>query len=371
MITFSKIKGWVKNRIGRKEYISKVAESAPWVYFSYIPYVYNHVNDKEFMAGHQNRQETVVMVDILNKLGYNVYLQDFTTTKKLPNIHPKIIIGLEPNFCRACKKYKAAKKIYFAKGAYYKHANRQIISMTDYINNKYNGHVRYKRLTRDHHANDLADRILQIGSSYTVKTYPLDIQSKIDLIDQSSIGPTIEKEFSPKNEYFFMASSGNVLKGLSLLLELFCRHKELTLNVVGPIEDDFSKVMKSVITPNIKFYGFVNMNSPKMAGIVRNCNFVIYPSGTEGGCPGSVINSMKMGLVPIVTQWAAFDGIEEVGYIIKDWTVASLEEGLNWSLMLSREQVEVLSKKGQKIVNSKFTLRRFSEQFESYIRGLK
>lgn len=150
------------------KHISKVSSDAPWVYISYIPYVYNHLDDEEYMCGHQNRKETVAMVDAFNELGYNVYLHDFTIDAKLPNINPEIVIGLEPNFNRACRKWPHAKKIYFATGAYYKHANKQIVTMTDYINKEYGGHIPYRRMTKDHDACEQADVIMQIGSSYNL-----------------------------------------------------------------------------------------------------------------------------------------------------------------------------------------------------------
>ena len=72
--------------------------------------------------------------------------------------------------------------------------------------------------------------------------------------------------------------------------------------------------MKRKISPNIKLWGFMDINSDELTAIIDRCNFLIYPSGSEGGCPGAVINSMKKGLIPIVTPWAAFDGIEEYGF---------------------------------------------------------
>lgn len=350
------------------KHISKISPDAPWVYISYIPYVYLHLEDEEYMCGHQNRKETVVMVDALNELGYNVYLHDFTIDAKLPNIEPDIVIGLEPNFNRACRKWSHTKKIYFATGAYYKHANKQIVTMTDYINRKYDGHIAYKRMTKDHDACELADVIMQIGSSYTVATYPKKVADKIVLIDQSSQGRIIEdKKYAPENEYFFMGSGGNVLKGVSLLLEYFSQHPNLKLNIVGPIEDDFKQAMSPLLTDNIILHGFVNMKSDKMYNIASRCNFVVYPSGTEGGCPGAVINAMKMGLVPIVTPWAAFDGMEDCGFIMDEWTTDALAKGIDWSLALPHETVENMSKEARAICTNRFNLNRFKKLFKQEI----
>ena len=352
----------------KPDYVIKiVSDDAPWLYFAYLPHVFKHLKDKEYMSGHQNLMETVKMVEVFNHLGYNVYLQSYLSSRRLPKIYPEIVIGLEPNFNRASDKWPNAKKIYFATGAYWEHANKQIISMTDYINHKYGGIISYHRLTKPHQASQMADYILQIGSSYTVRTYPNDVQGKIKCIDQSSTAQVVEKQFAYENHFFFMASGGNVLKGVALLIEFFRVHPELTLHWVGPIDDDFNEVMKSQVTPNIKTYGFLNIESSTMKEIVSKCNFIIYPSGTEGGCPGAVINSMKMGLIPIVSPWAAFDGIEEVGFVMDDWSVKSVDLGINWALSKNQKEIEKLSKKSQEIASEKFSIERFGRQLYDYM----
>lgn len=348
--------------------IIKVSDTAPWLYFSYLPEAFSHKTLKK-MTSHQNMWETIKMVEVFNELGFNVYLQNFTSPKKLPNIFPDVILGLEPNFNRACEKWPKAKKIYFATGAYWQHANNQITYMTNYINNKYESNVAYQRMTFPHNASQIADQILQIGSSYTINTYPKDLQHKITLIDQSSQGKSLPKSYSPQNNFFFMGSRSNVLKGVALLLEFFCKHPELTLHWVGPIDRDFYRAFRSIITPNIYIYDFVYLNSDSMAKIVSKCNFLIYPSGTEG-CPGAVINSMKMGLVPIVTPWAAFDGIESLGYVMKDWSIESVEAGVNWALSLSKDEVENLSSRCREAVCKKFNLDRFAKQLKQFMQNI-
>ena len=365
---FNKFKAFIKS-----DYIIALYDdNAPWLYFAYLSNAFYHQNNVSIMNRHQNMMETIKMVEVFNKLGYNVYLQDFRSTKSLPkHINPEVVIGLEPNFNRACKKWPDANKIYFATGAYWEHANRQISHMTNYINKTYGGHIALHRMTKPHQASQMADYILQIGSSYTVKTYPEELQNKITCIDQSSTAEVSKKKYAKENHFFFMASSGNILKGVSLLIEFFRDHPALTLHWVGPIENDFYKAMKGQMTPNILMYGFLNINSETMKDVVSKCNFVIYPSGTEGGCPGAVINSMKMGLIPIVTQWAAFDGIEEVGFVMKNWTIEAVQEGVDWALSKSQDEINVLSTRSQRIVSEKFSLDRFGNQLYDYMVRIK
>lgn len=94
---------------------------------------------------------------------------------------------------------------------------------------------------------------------------------------------------------------------------------------------------------------------------------MVYPSGTEGGCPGAVINGMKMGLVPIVTPWAAFDGIEDCGFIMDDWTTAALAKGIDWSMSLPIDKVEKMSDEARTICTKKFNLDRFKALFKQEI----
>ena len=63
---------------------------------------------------------------------------------------------------------------------------KQIQKMTDYVNVTYDAHIPYQRLVTPHKSIELADYILQIGSSYTILTYPPICQSKIEIIQQTS-----------------------------------------------------------------------------------------------------------------------------------------------------------------------------------------
>lgn len=342
-------------------------ERNSWVYIAYVSDVFNHPENKTSLNRHQNQQETIKMVAILNQLGYNVYIQRYNSRYSLPkHIEPEIIIGLEPNFERACEKWPKAKKVYYATGAYWEFANNQILKMTQYLNSTYSGNIQPRRMVKPHLSCQKADYILQIGSSYTLDTYPETLRSKITCIDQSSTAECIEKDYAPENHFFFMASSGNALKGISLLIEYFIRHPDLTLHWVGPVEDDFYQTMKDIMTPNIKTYGFLNITSDKMKEIVSECNFIIYPSGTEG-CPGAVINAMNMGLIPIVTPWAAFDGIEQVGFVMDDWSVEAVGKGIEWALLMDKDEIMRRSKKSREIVMNRFCLEHFGEQIKEYV----
>jgi len=113
-------------------FVSRIANSEKWVCVSYIADPFYHKGNKEYMSRHQNKKESLLIVDVFNELGYNVFVINHKY-KKLPpsNINFDIIFGIEPNFEKLCVKYPFAWKIYYATGAYFEHQNSAIKKRTD------------------------------------------------------------------------------------------------------------------------------------------------------------------------------------------------------------------------------------------------
>lgn len=351
-------------------YVHKVGKDAPWALVCYIPYVYYQKGNDAYLDQHQSHREAFVIDEVLASMGYNVYHQTFCYDKPLPDIDFQLIFGLEPLFCKACEKYPNAKKIYYATGAYYEHQNNMIYRLTDEFNAKHNTKIPYRRTVKAHNSCQVADKILQIGSSYTIETYPEDIRKKISLIHQSSQAiRTVEKiKYAPENEYFFMSSSGNMLKGVPQMIECFSKHPELTLHILGYMEDDVIDTLKDIITPNIHIHGFMNVNSQEYIDIINRCNFTIYPSGSEG-MPGAVLNSMRNGLIPISTKWASFDEIHGYGYVMNNVSIDEIEQGIEWSLSLSCEDVSTKKMKCAKYINDTYNLESFEREIKEFFRN--
>lgn len=354
-----------------KVYIRKISASAPWVFISYIPYAFYIKKEKDLNV-HQNLREMIAMADVFNKKGYNVYVMLYNTSKTLPDIDPAIVLGLEPLFEKACKKYVKAKKVYYATGGYYEHQNKMVTELTDKFNDFYHSQIPYRRIVRPHRSCVIADHILQIGSCFTIETYPLELQKKIALIHQSvqAINNLDEILYADANEFVFMGSSGNALKGLGVLVEYFCSDNQRTLHVIGPIENDVLVALRSRLTPNITFHGFMDVNSPDFQAIMRRCNFLIYPSGSEG-CPGAVLNLMRYGMIPIVSRWASLDNIGELGYMLNDISSNSISESIDWASQLSKDQVIDMKKNASKYVEMNYSLEIFRNELGQFIDKLR
>ncbi len=364
----------LKDNYPKDFYVSKVSKNAPWVYVAYISGVFYNKENASVLNSHQNQREALAQVEIFNEMGYNVYVQQYISKGKIPKRKFDIVFGHEPNFVRAAIQNPQAIKVHYVPGAYIDHRNGQIRRMTDYVNKTYKSSIPYRRLLEYDNPNhdsktayEMADKILMIGSKYTIETFPESLRTKIVPIHQSTqlSRTTNDIQYASSNEFFFMGSGGNLLKGISLLVEYFSRHPEYTINIVGPIEPDVKEALNGIITSNIKMHGFVDVNSDEMLEIMGRCNFVIYPSGSEG-MPGAVLNSMKNGLIPIVTRWAAFDEIEEYGYVLENWTIDAIGEGIEWSNSLSKDKIITLKEKCFRYVDKTYSLEIYKQEFRDF-----
>jgi glycosyltransferase involved in cell wall biosynthesis len=127
--------------------------------------------------------------------------------------------------------------------------------------------------------------------------------------------------------FLFFASGSQVQKGLDLLLEVFARLPHLELHVCSGFakEPDFCACYRRELfeTGNIHAVGWVDVAGERFAEIARRCACVIHPSCSEGQ-PGSVVQGMHAGLVPVVTRAAGLD-IRGFGVEVEDDAIGALE----------------------------------------------
>ncbi|MCI8297597.1 MAG: hypothetical protein HFG22_17315 [Lachnospiraceae bacterium] len=362
----------IKRRLSEDQecYPAIIDAKAPWVFVSYITDPFYHKKDDAYLDAHQNKREVIAMAEVFNKLGYNAYFMLYTSQKPLPDIDCKLIFGHEPNIQRAKEKYKDARMIFYGVSTYFEYRNKKIKEMTDKFNDAYKANVPYRRMVEPYTAVDDADGILLIGSEKTLETFPEKYRSKVTKIHQSTqtCGYLRNVEAHGSKEFFYLASYGNVLKGVYPVLSFFARHPEYELHWVGPIEEDVREAIKNWITSNIHIYGYQDIGSNITLGLMERCDFMLYPSGAEGGVPGSVLNAMKSGLIPLVTPWASFDGIEDHGFLMEDATVDGVSSAVDWAMSLSLDEIDRRKKVCQRFVLENYNLKRFTQEFEDYMR---
>jgi hypothetical protein len=316
-----------------------------WIFISYLTEPFKRRNEKIYFHGHQNRQETLIFEEVIQELNLSYIFNDYNRPLNFKKRKFDIIFGIEPNFKKMCIKNPKAIKIYYATGAYYKHQNMMIINRTNIFSEKYKMNYPLRRLVKEHDSCEIADFIFQIGSKFTIETYPEHLRSKILLINQTShvfknIDIDQKIKTTSKKEFIWFGSSGTILKGLDLVIEYFLSNETYNLHIVGPVEEEFISVFKDKLREarNITLYGFLDVQSKIFLELANKCAFLIFPSGSEGA-PGSVINLQKLGVIPITSRWASCDKITDLGYVLKDLNISSIDEAIQWSQSLSKEEM--------------------------------
>ena len=160
--------------------------------------------------------------------------------------------------------------------------------------------------------------------------------------------------------------SGHALKGFDIVVDYFLTHPEYRIHIVGHIDEEVWNYYKQKIcnATNILVYGFVDLDSEQMQNIARMATFVIMPSASEG-CPGSVINLMKLGCIPIVTPYSAFDEIESYGVLINGYTSEYLGEAIKKVALLSDNEIKTKIMSTYKFANENFNAHVFQEDFRN------
>jgi hypothetical protein len=345
------------------------------VIFSYINIVYYFSWLKKWMETHGNKKEAIVIKNVFLKKGYNFYSVRFNgTISKNKLSTPNVVFGIEPNFVKLCELFPDSFKVYYATGSYFKHQNSSIVKRTDDVNMRLSSNIPYNRLVDEHDSVLKADLIVQKGTKITLDTYPEEYRHKIRLISHSSFeflnyNHEEKKKKFEKNRFLWFGSTGSILKGLDLVLDYFSVNTNIILDIVGPIDSAFMEIYKDKIynCPNIFYHGYLQISSKKMKKIALKNAFIILPSASEGNPPGSVINMMKLGLIPVVTKFAAFDEIEEYGILINSLDNSGIKNAVTYCLSLNNMQLIKMFEKANQYVENNHTLNHFKNDLEKIL----
>ncbi|TWI19937.1 MULTISPECIES: glycosyltransferase family 4 protein [Sphingobacterium] len=349
-----------------KDYIKKAA-SDKWVFISYLSEPFYKKLDETYLNRHQNRRESIIIADCFHQLGFNVHVSRFDKPLIFRRRKYDVVFGLEPNFEKISQANHDAIKIYYATGAYWEFQNKQIVTRTAQASQRFNYPFIRHRMVAPHQSAIIADHIIQIGTPNTIKSYPKEIRHKIHIIRQSITIANdlyqIKTEGSTnKKNFLWFGSGGSILKGLDLLLIIFEKYEEFTLHIVGKMDDDFHSMYSGrKENGNIKYHGYMEITDPCLMSIVNECAFVIFPSASEG-MPGSLLNMMYLGLIPITTSICASPEMYKLGAIV-DLDLDSIEGGMLRLNQLSDAELIDLSIQNRKYVLENFSLEIFRSDF--------
>jgi glycosyltransferase involved in cell wall biosynthesis len=286
---------------------------------------------------HTNHQESILIAQIFDYLGYNVYVVDYHTQEKIDYTGFSVVFGFGYPFENSFEKSDIL-RIYYATGAHTWFQNIAEINRVRSVNNRYNSNIQPKRLVANtwSKSTSLSDAIIVLGNAWTASTYRPYNDKSIYCLNTTFLAasdadrPVPQK---PSGNFLWFGSAGLIHKGLDLCLESFSLRPNMKLHICGQMEDDFYNVfLDHFKQPNISFYGFVDVKSDLYANLVNQCMFSILPTCSEGQAT-SLITNMASGLIPITTKYSGFN-VEEHGFLISELTVEAVNGAIDAAMMI-------------------------------------
>jgi len=138
------------------------------------------------------------------------------------------------------------------------------------------------------------------------------------------------------------------------------------LHVCQHIEPEFERVYERLLRlPNVHVHGFIKMRSPAFESIAARCSWVILPTCAEGQ-PGSVLECMAYGLIPVLPVRAHVD-LGDFGVPIDDCSPLRLRRIMDECMRTSRLECLARSQSILATMARDYTPLSFRTQFKAAV----
>lgn len=269
-------------------------------------------------------------VDVLTRLGYEVDIINWDDQDFVPTQQYELFVGHgAKNFNQLYGQLSPRPKtVYFSSGSYWKFHNQQELARFEYFKQRHHKELPLDRYINEseEQANREADAIICLGNQDLAATYK-DFSQVYALPIATLPQPhRIAKDYAQGADGFlFFSGGGNIHKGLDLLLDAFVG-SQLHLYIGTRLDPEFEQYYHDALhnQPNIHYEGYVDINSDKFHQLTTRCNYVILPSCSEGS-PGSVVDCMQQGLIPVITKTAHLD-VLPYGVVLADDRVETIKK---------------------------------------------
>lgn len=211
-----------------------------------------------------------------------------------------------------------------------------------------------------------ADLYFLIGNNFVIQKYVKAGIPREKIVRVRYRHNTIPFKKRSKNDkpiFLHLATTLGLRKGFWHVVEDFKQaNLDAELWCVGRIQKenfwiDYAKYQKD---PRIKIMGWIDCDTDKYREILNTADFMVFPSFGEGQ-PGTVIEALEGGCVPLLTEESGFD-YYPLGKYIRGETII-------WELAAktSKREFKKLQKKGQRLLETKYDNAVFKETIRKEI----
>lgn len=342
-----------------------------------ISYSTYHFNASNY-TGHSNYQESLVVAEIFDFLGYQVDVVNNNKETNLDLSTYDVIFGEGLPVFQALSLNDRPYVIYYGTGSHPFHCTAQSHQRLISFFKSDRFLALSSTRTNDHRwglAASMADAVICIGNETTLKSFELYGATNIKCIDPTFHKRTdalplgINKDFDVcRKSMLWFGSYGLLHKGLDLAVDAVRNRPDWTLHVCGytPAEKELLEVLQ--LPDNVIVHGFINVHSDEFKNLAERCGFVILPSCSEG-IATAVVTAVGCGaMIPLVTKECGFD-IELGGYSI-ELSSSSIEQRLDFLDLIESSSLKVEAIRAQQGVIERYTLDNYRAKMKKYLTDL-
>jgi hypothetical protein len=340
-------------------------------------YVLEPFSSKIISVCHQNQWQARELARIVGEFGFDVDVVRFDAKGiKLHKMYD-LIIDVHPGFNDCYGRYmnSSCRKVAYITGSNPSFSNLAEAERLNLLYVRRGKKLKQRRYVPPFIKREMEeiDAMFFLGNRYNLQTYNEFHLKQVSFIRNTGVCRFETDDYSqksPKN-FLFLASSGQVHKGLDLLLDVFSENRDLNLFVCSSFKSewDFCKLYRKelFLSRNIHPVGFVNIEHDKFREICRKCSYVVLPSCSEANA-GSVLTGMAAGLIPVVSRESGFSE-DEVHYF-KDCSLRTIDEAVRDFAGKSLEWVEIESKRTLQMIRERYSLHNYSESVRAALNEL-
>lgn len=182
---------------------------------------------------------------------------------------------------------------------------------------------------------------------------------------------SIAKESTKRSRrVLFAASSGQLLKGLDLVLEAASLLPDCEFTICSSFlkERNFCKEYwrELFLQTNVLPLGWLPPYSEVFQEVVANHDFYVLPSCSES-CSGTVIHLSASGLIPIVTKSTGID-VSEFGFWIEDISPQGVADAIDRALAITDADLTARQEKARAYIRHNFSTEAFDENIRQVVR---
>lgn len=385
--TLKKFYLWLKNKNERllvyffhNKQVSHVIENVNKTTYDkncLLVYMVEPFVNPETSLSHQNYWQSKELANVIGEFGYNVDVIQYNDTQSQLLKKYDLVIDLHPGMNTGYIKNlkNNAKRVAYITGQNPSFSNCAERERVHDVYQRRGVRLQLRRQAKLFKRQILSsfDAMFFIGNKYNLRTYEGYTPPLVSFINNNGydfLANHDHSERSPKN-FLFLASNGQVHKGLDLLLEVFARNPDLQLYVCSQFqnESDFCGVYKKELyeCPNIFPIGFVDIGSDVFRNITKKCTYVIMPSCSEARA-GSILTGMSAGLIPVVSRDCGFDDNEAVQLV--DCSHKTIEQTIIEYSQKTKEWREREAERIMNIISTNYSKNNFSNSVRSAMKSL-